>query len=172
MQKQIRGYEGIYDITSDGRIYSHNIKRYMRTYENNKGYELVTLSKEGEKQHFLVHRLVAKHFVEGYEEGKEVNHKDGIKTNNKASNLEWVTRRENVQHAIKQGKFDIRTAQETARVRNRKPVAKLDLEGNTLKIFGSAKEAEEKTGTPRSKISMVCNGHRRTSNGFSWKFVS
>jgi hypothetical protein len=70
---------------------------------NSRGYPQITLSKNGRKHTFLIHRLVAMAFVKNPNKYKEVNHKDGNKLNNKASNLEWVTRSENLIHAIKLG---------------------------------------------------------------------
>jgi len=169
--KPIIGYEGIYDITTDGKVYSRRIKKNMKTFINNSGYEVIDLTNKGKVKKHLVHRLVAHHFVQGYGEGKEVNHKDSNKLNNHYTNLEWVTRKENVRHSIEKGSFNVKKAQEVAQKKNRKPVAMVDSEGEILKIFDSAKEAEEKTGSKRSKISMVCNGHRKTTNGFSWKFI-
>jgi len=170
--KPVKGYEGLYSITKDGKVFSHRIKRNLRTFINNSGYEVVDLSKNGERKKHLVHRIVAEHFVDGFDKEKEVNHKDSNKLNNVACNLEWVTRGENVRHCIREGNHNIEKAQIAAKINNRKPVAMLDEEGNILKIFNSAKEAEEKTGTLRTKISLVCNGHRKTTNGFAWKFIS
>lgn len=100
----VSGYEGKYNITDDGRVLSLPRERarfrQLKTSLSNCGYLTVCF---GDKTTHLVHRLVAKAFVEGYSEGLDVNHKDGVKTNNRHSNLEWVTRSENCLHSHKLG---------------------------------------------------------------------
>ena len=80
----------------DGRILSLN--------PDKNGYLLVNISSLGKRKTFRVHRLVLETFspIDGYE-NLEVNHKDGMKTNNMLDNLEWVTHKENIQHAISTG---------------------------------------------------------------------
>ena len=72
----------------------------MKTYHNKKGYIVITLRINGKLKFFGMHVLVARAFCDGYEEGKQANHKDGVKDNNNYTNLEWLTQKENVQHAI------------------------------------------------------------------------
>ena len=67
------------------------------------GYFMVSLCRDGKPRYFYIHRLVAKAFVLNRKSKPEVNHKDGNKQNNCATNLEWVTRLEQVHHAIKSG---------------------------------------------------------------------
>lgn len=86
--KQVRGYEE-YFIGEDGTVYK-KMKPWIAT-------SYLDIKFKG--KHHLIHRLVAEHFVENPDSLKEVNHKDGDKMNNEASNLEWVTRSENLAHA-------------------------------------------------------------------------
>jgi hypothetical protein len=169
--KPIKGFEGRYSVSSKGRIYSHFLKKIMSFYINNSGYACIDFSVKGERSRYTVHRLVALHFCGGYKDGLHVNHIDGDKLNNNYTNLEWVTAKENIHDMITRGVLDVRTAQKVAQKKNQKPVAMLCTNGSILQIFTSAKEAEEKTGTRRSKISLVCNGHRKTTNGYKWKFI-
>ena len=67
------------------------------------GYVVVTLRKKGEAKTFLVHRLVASAFIPNPLDRKQVNHKDGVKANNNAKNLEWVTQYQNMNHAARLG---------------------------------------------------------------------
>ncbi|WP_202980718.1 HNH endonuclease [Alteromonas sp. RKMC-009] len=93
----IPGYENLYEVSSLGRV--SNYRKIMKTYSINSGYQAVKLSKDGKKKSFLVHRLIATAFVPNPENKPVVNHIDGNKLNNAASNLEWVTTAENLQHA-------------------------------------------------------------------------
>lgn len=73
---------------------------------NHRGYEIVNLMIDGRRVGMSVHTAVARTFCEGYSENLQVNHKDGNKRNNHVSNLEWVTCKDNVHHAITELGFD------------------------------------------------------------------
>lgn len=73
-------------------------KGILKTQVSTRGYEKCTISKDGKRQYFLVHRLVAQAFLPNTNNKPEVNHLDGDKLNNHVSNLEWVTRSENELH--------------------------------------------------------------------------
>ena len=112
MWKQIKDFEGLYEASIDGRIRS--VDRIGRCgkygtllYKGKElaggimssGYKSVALSKNGKPKTYLVHRLVAETFCDGYDaNNKEVNHIDGNKLNNHAENLEWVTPSYNTKH--------------------------------------------------------------------------
>lgn len=101
--KRIQGYEELYTISNYGEVFliKNGLKR--KTSITRAGYALITLSKNAVKKTFLLHRLVAEHFVPNPENKEEVNHIDGNKLNNKASNLEWVSGEENREKAIATG---------------------------------------------------------------------
>ena len=101
--KEIQGFEGLYKISNEGKIYSNKINAIMKTYINNNGYECVQLTKNKKRKHFLVHRLVAKAFIPNIDNKPQVNHIDGNKANNRVENLEWYTNSENQIHAYKNG---------------------------------------------------------------------
>lgn len=97
--RDIPGYEGKYQVTSWGRVYSVNKERFLIQQENEKGYLRVTLmEKNGKAKHKKVHRLVAAAFIPNPEDKPQINHKDGNKVNNSITNLEWVTDEENKIH--------------------------------------------------------------------------
>ena len=97
--KDIEGYEGKYQITSWGRVYSVDKEKFLRQEETEKGYLRVDLFDEsGKRKHHKVHRLVAVAFIPNPENKPQVNHKDGNKKNNSITNLEWVTDEENKEH--------------------------------------------------------------------------
>lgn len=96
--KDIPGYEGKYAATRCGKIYSHKRKKFLKTRNNPKGYHEVNLSPGHMK---ILHRLIAKTYLSKYSEKLQVNHKDCNRTNNNVSNLEMVTNRQNMDHALK-----------------------------------------------------------------------
>jgi hypothetical protein len=104
MEKQIEQFPDYY-VHSDGYIISHKQGKEIKMIGgyHPKGYRMVTLRNNGKQVQRFVHRLVAQYFVDGFSSGLQVNHIDGVKTNNAASNLEWVTAKENLRHAVRSG---------------------------------------------------------------------
>jgi hypothetical protein len=107
MEISVRGYEGLYTIDELGRVYSVR-KQGSRGGEitssiSTGGYCRVYLCKDGKHHTYLLHRLVAQHFIENPENKPCVNHIDGNKSNNSVTNLEWCTYSENMQHAVGKG---------------------------------------------------------------------
>lgn len=107
--KQLEDFKDYY-ITSNGDVYSYKNKykcrnglRKLKPYEHN-GYLCIKLVDGDRKKGYLIHRLVAKYFVDGYFEGAVVNHRDSNTLNNDYTNLEWVTQKENVHHGISKTK--------------------------------------------------------------------
>lgn len=100
--KTITGWPN-YTVSNVGRVYNTKKNRFLKVGTDGHGYPRVYLENERKWICINVHRLVAIEFVDGYFEGAEVNHIDGVKTNNNYMNLEWVTRSENIKHAFKLG---------------------------------------------------------------------
>ena len=110
--KDIEGYEKIYQISNMGRVrsfYYHNFNKViiLKAYKTKSGYLMVGLRKDGKRKHHLIHRLVAKSFIENPKNKSQVNHKNGVKEDNEIQNLEWTTQSENSKHAVKKGLFNI-----------------------------------------------------------------
>ncbi|EPR9732925.1 HNH endonuclease [Enterobacter bugandensis] len=112
VRKYISGYEGLYSVTTDGRVYSHPRMRisghkingkYLARTPSEKGYLRVNLFKDGSYKTFKIHRLVAETFIPNPNGKPEVNHLDGDKSNNRVENLEWSTSLENLRHAFQVG---------------------------------------------------------------------
>lgn len=113
MWKNLSGYEGLYQVSSLGRVRSldriitdSHCSRLMKgkflkatTHNGKHPYKYVSLSKKGHIEKAFIHQLVAKTFIPNPKEKPQVNHIDGDPTNNILTNLEWVTNAENTQHA-------------------------------------------------------------------------
>lgn len=112
--KDIKGFEGFYQISSEGKIRSldrytkhkcgkiqFNKGKELKINTNNKGYLYIMLYKNSKYKKFYIHRLVAETFLEQNEFKNEVNHKDGNPKNNNLENLEYVTHKENMIHMSK-----------------------------------------------------------------------
>ena len=102
--KEIEGYDKYY-ITDDGKVYSdkYNERRELSPRKNQRGYLYINLCKNGKYKSTMIHKIVAKHFLENYADDLQVNHIDGNKLNNNVSNLEMVTRSGNMKHAVEHG---------------------------------------------------------------------
>lgn len=101
--KDVAGYEGHYKISNFGRVKSlkKGKERILKPVSTAQGYHCVTMQIGGDNRKvFLIHRLVGLHFLEKENFQYMINHKDGIKTNNHVSNLEWCTHLENNNHAF------------------------------------------------------------------------
>ena len=103
MWQDIEGYEGRYQISSAGNVYSYKNDRELKCGINSQGYKMVALSKNNKIKTYPVHRLVATMFIENKDNKHIVNHLDGNKSNNYWLNLEWCTNSENSLHAFKTG---------------------------------------------------------------------
>lgn len=96
---------GIYYVSDHGRVKSYKCgnERIMKPYTTATGYLRIGIWVNDKQKMHKIHRLVANAFIENIDNKPEVNHKDTIKTNNHIDNLEWVTRKENIQHAWQNG---------------------------------------------------------------------
>lgn len=175
--KPIYGYNGLYEISNFGNVkslnYNHtNKSRIMKPSLSR--YYSVELGK-GNKQ--LIHRLVASAFIENPENKQQVNHRNGIKTDNHIDNLEWVTSSENTIHAYKTGlqiSYHIGKLGGTHVASKR--VYQLSLCGNIINKFDSIIEAAKHIDKDRYvsikvSISKVLNGKRIKAAGFKWKYA-
>ena len=155
--RDIPGYEGLYSITDDGQVYSIKRKIYMKQQADKDGYLCVNLRKDGRYRRFFIHRLVALTYVENPEGKETVNHINEIKTDNRAENLEWATRKEQTNHG---------TRTERAAASESIPVRCID----TGVVYPSAKAAADAYDTSGSCITKVCKGKARTHRNLHWEY--
>ena len=101
--KDIPGYEGLYKVSNFGNIMNLHSNKFLKKRLSTNGYYIVDLRKNHRSRVFRVHRLVALSFIPFVDGKVFVNHIDGNKLNNNASNLEWCTQSENVYHAYNAG---------------------------------------------------------------------
>lgn len=162
--KVIQGYTN-YNIHEDGTIINNRTGRVMKFNANHKGYLHVQLSDKGKKRTITLHRLIYLNFIGEIPQGLEVNHIDGNKENNHISNLELVTRKENMRKAVLNGQ--IKSGAEcplAVPVIQRDPITK-----KVINTYGSINIATKETMVAGSSISNVINGHRLSAGGFLWE---
>ena len=177
--KDIPGYEGYYQVSNIGRVKSlerivhykpgsksgnphkcHVVReRILAQRIGDRGYYVVTLSKDNERKIALVHRLIAIAFIPNQDPNtmNDINHKDGCRSNNDINNLEWCTRRDNVIHGYRFNKH---------LPNHRKPVMCID----TGEVFNSFAEAGRKyeIASPSNIIRSIRNGGK--CHGLRWAY--
>lgn len=175
--KDIKGFEGKYQISNLGRVKSLNYiypgnVGFLSPINHHGGYQVVHLSDNGKVYNKTIHTLVAKAFIPQPKGKPIVNHIDGNKHNNEVSNLEWVTYKENTQHAILIGKHDphhnnIPKGKDNA---HSKPILQCEKDGTLVKKWECISDAA---------IAMLCNpcllinnarGRTKTARGYVWKY--
>lgn len=167
MWKDIRGYEGYYQVSDEGKVRRVLSGGRTREVKNRDGlYYTVSLSKNGEPRTYAVHRLVAEMFIPRPVWDVEVNHKDGNKHNNNVENLEWVSQKENLAHARNVlGNFMF--GKKARRVRC------IDATGKTVAEYDSVSEASRtfKGKSSRVNITNVCRGRSESAYGYRWMYI-
>lgn len=154
--KEIKGYEGYYEISSFGKVRSIRRNKILKTEISPKGYERVGLMKQGKRKVYRVHRLVAEMFIENPCNYPQINHIDENKTNNIVNNLEWCSAKYNMNYG-NVGK-------------KRKPVLQYSKDGTFISRYDSIADAEKATNIITQSISRCAKGKRKSANGFIWKF--
>lgn len=168
----VTGYEGLYLVDNIGNVISvpkkegkniHNKYNILKHSIKN-GYEVVGLSKNGKIKTLLVHRIIAKAFIPNPQNYKIVNHKNGIKTDNRISNLEWCTVSQNTRHAYDNNLSDfkniaLKSLSKYNEIQSYKKI--ILVKGNKEYSFGSTKEASEFLKTKQNEITRAIRKKQR-----------
>lgn len=196
--KDIEGYEGLYQVSSTGRVRSLSYRgngkpQILKLCENSKGYLRARLNKDKETGRYFVHRLVAKAFLTPVDGKDCVDHIDGNPHNNNVVNLRFCTHRENVnfplakQRAIEHNRFRNPDELERHRITMNKPevrakisgknhyratpVLQFSLTGEFIRRWDTLSDAAYSTGTVIANIWKCLKGIRSKAGGFIWRYA-
>ena len=180
--KDIKGYEGLYQISNLGRIKSlkNNKGNYREKIRNSNpgkdGYIRINLYSNHKSKPFYIHRLVAEYFIPNTNNYKEINHKDENKSNNRVDNLEWCDRKYNINYGTRAQKFSEKMKGKNKGSKH--PSSRKVQCITTGKKFDSIKEAGEYYKIFPNNISYCCQGkyryagkHPITKEKLKWKYI-
>lgn len=161
-----------YEANEDGRIRKINNRYEPKKYIDKDGYEHINLS----RKKYRVHRVIAMTFIPNPENKPEVNHINSIRDDNRAENLEWVTRSENQQHAFRNGRHQALREQARENIVKyavsaiSRPVLQYSLKDEFIAEYPSLSEAARQVLGNHRNISLVCQGKRKTASGYKWYY--
>ena len=160
--KDIPGYEGLYQVSNLGRVRRVDSGRILKPQKCTAGYLKISLSKKSIEKQFLVHRIVAKVFIQNQFYKPQVNHIDGDKTNNCVNNLEWCNNQENNIHSFR----------ELGRKSNGwKKFARKVMCVETNKKYESVTIAANTVGVTHESIRRAASNPKYTCKGYHWEFL-
>ena len=165
--KPVRGFEGLYEVSTTGRIKSlpkvgSRCEKLLKQRDNGFGYLICQFMKNNKRITMSTHRAVALAFIPNPDNKKQVNHKDGNRHNNSVENLEWCTNSENQLH-----KFHVLGYKCPSRAKRKVVCCETGI------VYSCAYSASRATGVSRCNIFNVASHYYgfRTAGGFHWEFV-
>ena len=161
--KPVLGYEGLYEVSNWGRVKSLRLgkEQILKPFKTGKGYLQVGLWKNKHRKNYSIHQLVALHFIPNPYNLNEVNHKDENPQNNFVENLEWCTHSYNINYGTRTEKCSKKCS---------KPILQYTLDGEFVKEWESAIQAEREGGFKSRNITACCKGKRKSQGGFIWRY--
>lgn len=178
--RDIKGYEGMYQVSNLGNVKSIERKawngrgyrvikeRIMKTYDNGYGYLFVYLTKDGEQEKCYIHRLVAEAFLENPDNLPEVNHISEDKTDNRLSNIEWCSHIYNQNYGTRNKRI---AEAMTNHPKLSKAVIGINKVSGLIVEFSSAHEASRQLGIDQGHITDCLKGRYKSSGGFYWMYA-
>lgn len=173
--KDVKGYEGLYQVSNYGRVKNSKKDHILKPVVRQHGYLGVMLYGHGGHKTrgfktFSVHRLVAEAFIPNPDNLSEVNHIDECKTNNRVENLEWITRKDNVNYGTAQK----RRAEKARNGGKSRKIAQYTKGGELVEVFPSLAEVFRKTGFAQANICRCAQGSKQYSHayGYVWRYVN
>lgn len=175
--KDIPGYENHYQVSDMGNVRSLNflghkgVIHLLKQTKSYDGYLRVPLTLNGTKRTLSTHILVAKAFIPNPEKKPQVNHIDGNKENNCVHNLEWVTGKENIQHAIRNGlrKAELPYYRTGANHPCSKPIYQYSLSGTLVKKWDCVSDAARSLDCKPVSLINCSKGRIKSCKGYMWK---
>lgn len=167
----VKGYEGLYEVSSFGRVRSlgkggsGNSKMRVLSQAISNCHKFVTLSKNGKTEQYWVHRLVAEAFLPNWFGDPQVNHIDENPQNNNVDNLEWCDAKYNANH----GTRNKRISEKMTNGKLSKPVLQFTKTGEFVCEWPSTREAE-RNGFNNGAVGSCCRGERKYYKGFVWRY--
>lgn len=171
--REIPNYENKYSVSQFGRIKNIRSGKILKPNLTKYGYLRINFYKSNTNQiykKFFVHRLVAFAFISNPNRLPYVNHKDSNRQNNIWTNLEWCTKKENIAHAIKNGRFDYINNRTTQKNRMRS-IGQFDINNNLIKIYECVQDVE-KDGFNAKAVHNNIHNKSKSSSGFIWKTIA
>ena len=178
--KDIKGFEGMYQVSSLGHVKSlerqitgikskYIKERLLKQSPDGKGYLMVWLYYRNKRLTRKVHRLVAEAFVPNHDCKPQIDHVNGNKKDNRSCNLRWCTGKENFHNPISyQRNSESKYGEKNHHAR---PVRQYSKDWEFIKEWPCINDAVRSVGCSHSHIVQCCKGERKTTGGFCWSYV-